>query len=294
MSQISIDAKRSDFDKSFARIINRTHLDYVTTFDDFLTFVIGSWTFNPEPNPQWRYDMEVNKLFHDCMCKMILYVKEGIDDNGWYDAFGDFFMEVIGRNSQSYRGQFFTPNSLCNLLAQISLPDGAETKEPTWNVRGFGKRLICNDPTCGSGRLLLAAHAEMVSRKARPMYFIAEDIDRICCKMTAINFMLHGMFGEVVCHDTLIHPDCCEEGYVINETLYPIPALPSIRKDNDASHFMACLLSKEMRELPASKVESDVITDKLSASNIPSAKTSRKPRKVIKNIPQQLSLNLFD
>lgn len=47
------------------------------------------------------------------------------------------------------------------------------------------------DPTCGSGRLLLAYHARNPGN-----YLIGEDINRTCCLMTVCNMLIHGCVGK--------------------------------------------------------------------------------------------------
>lgn len=61
-----------------------------------------------------------------------------------------------------------------------------------------GKGLNFGDPACGSGRFLIAAHAKFPGN-----YCCGEDIDRTCALMTVCNFILHGVNGEVIWHDSL-------------------------------------------------------------------------------------------
>ena len=46
------------------------------------------------------------------------------------------------------------------------------------------KKRIC-DPTCGSGRLLLAYHVRHLGN-----YLVAEDVSRTCCLMTVCNMLI--------------------------------------------------------------------------------------------------------
>jgi hypothetical protein len=57
--------------------------------------------------------------------------------------------------------------------------------------------------------------------------------------MSAVNLAMHGCFGEIVCHNTLSEPDVVRAGYIINETMYPIPTpVPSIRRCTDPHAFV--------------------------------------------------------
>jgi type I restriction-modification system DNA methylase subunit len=105
------------------------------------------------------------------------------DGEGFKDPFGDLFMEYI---SNDKNGQFFTPESLCDLKAQMTCPD-------------LQKGQTVSDPACGSGRNLLAA-----AKIEREAIFYAADIDLLCTKMTVINYMLNCMVGEVVQMDSIL------------------------------------------------------------------------------------------
>mgnify|MGYP000858492356 FL=1 len=38
-------------------------------------------------------------------------------------------------------------------------------------------------------------------------YYVAEDIDKTCCMMTVVNFLMHGIQGEVIHHDSLMQEE---------------------------------------------------------------------------------------
>ena len=84
-----------------------------------------------------------------------------------------------------------------------------------------GQRI--GDPTCGSGRLLLAYHAHNPGN-----YLVGEDISRTCCMMTVCNMLVHGCVGEVICHDSL-QPKAFTDGWKVNQAL-PLTGIPSIRR----------------------------------------------------------------
>lgn len=130
-------------------------------------------------------------------------VAKKIDEGCWIDVFGNIYEEMYqSKGKSSMLGQFFTPPGLCDLMANMN--------EPTDGKIG--------DPACGSGRTLLAAYVN--NKKA---YYIGEDIDGISCKMCALNLMIHGAKGRVICHDTLNSPVFFNWGYEINEVRYPFP-----------------------------------------------------------------------
>lgn len=286
MSDYVSSPELKEFEKQFNHIVNVTHHDAITVFDDLLTYIICSFNPEPKPNPQWKYTKEQNALFYGLMVEWLRVLQRMIDSRGWYDAFGDFFMSNVGKTSQQYKGQFFTPHTICDFMAKIALDDKDETTEPHIVCNGFGKRVVVNDCACGSARMLLAAHATNCERGHRPYYFIAEDIDRICCKMAAINMCAHGMFGEVVLHDTLCEPIKAHVGYIVNEGLYPFPGCPTIRViENDPMRFISCRAAMGWMAEATKRTET---------VKVPEEVKDKAPKEQKKQIPEQLTLNFFD
>ena len=79
-----------------------------------------------------------------------------------------FTMEV----TRGENGQFFTPDTVCEMMAQMTLGEPSEEK------------VSISDPCCGSGRMLIAA------QKIYPnAVFVATDIDPRCAKMTTLNML---------------------------------------------------------------------------------------------------------
>lgn len=123
------------------------------------------------------------------------------------DVLGTIYEELyLTKNKAGDLGQFFTPTDVCEVIANIFGVNDNPTS-------------TCNDPACGSGRMLIANHMMSESKKH---YYIAEDVDPLMCKMCALNMMIHGMLGHVVCHDTLKNPDTFLVKYQINEVRFPL------------------------------------------------------------------------
>jgi hypothetical protein len=98
------------------------------------------------------------------------------------DILGDVF---CGGVSFGENGQFFTPDCICQMMAQMQIsPDDT------------GKRIL--DPACGSGRTLLAA-ADINPNNE----FYGVDVDIRCVRMTAINLALRNLYGWVTWGNTL-------------------------------------------------------------------------------------------
>jgi type I restriction enzyme M protein len=174
-------------------ILGRRH-NYVTVFDDYLSSLVNFFT---PPNQHGfgtecfkKYDDKERVIFSDMLKETVRVYNQMItsEDNSWYDLFGELYMFLSSKGKAQALGQFFTPVHLVNMMVQL-----------TYDKSMTGQGLKISDPTCGSGRTLIAFHAHCPGN-----YVFGEDIDLICCKMSLINFLFHGCEGEVVWHDSLL------------------------------------------------------------------------------------------
>ena len=209
--------------------------DNKQVLDDLLTYIICYFDPFPKKNPQWTYTKEQNVKFYEMMAEYIRIMDEELKHKEWFDAWGDLFMSLTTKGGA--KGQFFTPTQICDMMAKMEIDTD---KLPEKSCGGFGNRIAIADPAAGSSRCLLAAHARFIHDQKKPPYLVAEDVDRMCCKMSAVNMMMHGCFGEVVCHDTLADPKGLKIGYIINEGMYPFyPGLPTIRTSQETKDFVS-------------------------------------------------------
>ena len=244
------------------------------TLSALLDYIISYCDPEGKPVDGWRYTKEQNQGFFSMMSTYFNIMQDALSSDGWHDAFGDLFMEWAG--SKNALGQCFTPASICDMMADITFGD-TKPDIPQMSCNGFGRRITVSDCACGSGRLLLAAASKLERIGAEKPYLIGEDIDAMCCKQTAINMMIHGCYGEVICHDTLCEPGEARFGYIVNEGLYPFPALPTIRRFTDSNVFVGCRLwkaRKEAKETP--RIEEKVIVEPVKAA-APAAKPKAAP-----------------
>jgi hypothetical protein len=103
------------------------------------------------------------------------------------DILGDLFEGAV---TYGEAGQYFSPASVAQLLATITVDPDARPRQD--------QPIYIHDPCCGTGRMLLEAakvnhHAELVG----------QDIDARCTKITAINMGLRGLYGWVICGNSL-------------------------------------------------------------------------------------------
>lgn len=164
-------------------------LEVSRVFDDLLRYMIHGYTLPGQPGLiDWRYTKEQNAVFYEMCVQIVLIMQRELKHKLWFDIFGNIYEELIASKSRrSNSGQFFTPESLCDLMTEICQGEEKQT----------GK--LISDCACGSGRTLLAHHVRNLGN-----YYVAEDIDKTCAMMCVCNFLLHGVMGEVIWHNSLI------------------------------------------------------------------------------------------
>lgn len=103
------------------------------------------------------------------------------------DVLGDLFQSAV---SHQERGQFFTPESLTTILAELTVGSPTDSAEQS--------EITISDPCCGTGRMLLAAAERHPNARLHGV-----DIDARCAKISAINLGLRQCYGWIVCGNTL-------------------------------------------------------------------------------------------
>ena len=177
--------------KPLELMMNRFVMDYsvdiTTAFNGLLDYIIGYFDPTGAPIEGWPFKREQNKRMYEMMFQYITIMDEQLAHKQWFDAWGDLFMALYANGAD--KNQFFTPPSLVNMMTEVAMNN---LGEPTHDVLGFGRRHIINDPSCGSSRNLLAGFSKYVYLYDRKPYLSGEDIDSLCCKMSAVNMMMHG------------------------------------------------------------------------------------------------------
>ncbi len=184
------------FNKLFEALLYRH--DVPTVFDDFLTLTLSALAIGRAESVYEetikRYRPEDQSMFGRMFAELFLaYDERSSPDGGWADILGHFFEEHNGKFGRDARGQFFTPETVCNFMAQITAADAvADGDEP----------ITVNDCAVGSGRNLIA-HSRLHPSNRTRCFYVGQDIDHRCVKMTAINMAMYGMRGVSIHMDTL-------------------------------------------------------------------------------------------
>lgn len=164
-----------------------------TVFSDFLTLAtyslhpqtIRSPGIDPDAENEAEYLAVAGRYQRkelDQMAELMGLLMFQASAKPYSDLVGEYFQEHVTRGRN---GQYFTPDTICRMMAQMTGGEACEGK-------------TVNDPACGSGRMLLS-----FAEDAPKNHFFASDVDANCARMTALNFYLNGMTGEVVQMNTL-------------------------------------------------------------------------------------------
>lgn len=215
--------------KQFATVMDKLayrNVSYSDVFSDMLDYMIACFLTTGDKERaeqlQKKYEQDYG-LFDELLKEYLFCLNHVLSGNrNWYDGLGILYETISSRWKSSALGQFFTPTSLVDVMTLITLGE---------DEQGFGKRVL--DNCCGSGRMLISAHAH-----APGNYQFGCDIDPICTKMSAINMMLHGCVGEACCMDSLAYT--WKFGYKINTHLnrVGVPTIERIENFEDSYFYV--------------------------------------------------------
>jgi type I restriction enzyme M protein len=163
-------------------------------FDDLLEMTICAFSYGTMEERYLEiaknYNPDEMNLFAHALGALVLdYENCATPDGGWDDVLGTYFETCNSMSTAQRMGQFFTPVSVCDLMAKIVQ---GEIKVDT---------TIC-DPCCGSGRNLIAHSRLAPSNRLKGMYF-GMDLDRRCVNMCTINMVMYGLRGIVIHMNTI-------------------------------------------------------------------------------------------
>jgi N-6 DNA Methylase len=164
--------------------------NYSQVFEDFLDFCIYYLSLGLENDNGERLEKTYKEEGLKQMMKLFEMLGEGSED--FQDLLGTIYMEISSQYKASAMGQFFTPGNISAMVAEMIIGDIDTERE--------GQKI--GDPSCGSGIMLLKAAKKFGDNRSKQV-FIGSDLDRICCKMCAVNMSLNTIPGAVYHMNTL-------------------------------------------------------------------------------------------
>lgn len=211
-----------DFVKYLTEVSDNHGVKQEERLDAFCDFIISMFSTDSYKTEGFKPDVATpeNNDYVTLVSIWCWMVAKEMEKGDYLDLFGQLYEQMfLLKSKASSNGQFFTPDSLCRLMSDITDADVEENVSDSGLVR-------VNDPSCGSARTLLAHFMRKTHDNpalAGHYYYEAADIDLPTCKMAACNMMIHGMQGKVVCQDQLALPTPTAIFY-INEVRYPFPS----------------------------------------------------------------------
>ena len=208
-----------DFVKYLTEVSDNHCVKQEERLDAFCDFIINLFSTKSYKQEGFKPDVATpeNEDYIALVSLWCEIVADEMDKGRFFDLFGHLYEQMfLLKSKASSNGQFFTPDDLCMLMADITDADVEEKESDRGLVR-------VNDPACGSARTLLAHFMRKTHDNpalAGKYFYEAADIDLPTCKMASCNMMIHGMQGRVVCQDQLSLPKPTAIFY-INEVRYP-------------------------------------------------------------------------
>jgi len=182
------------FQKELEKVSRRHSIGNV--FDDFLQMAVCAFAMQ-RMEPEYleacrRYDKQELEEICGALGALILDYEDESDDGGaWDDILGKYFEEVNSKSQASHSGQFFTPTHICDLMAKLTY--GNEEPENTITV---------SDPCCGSSRNLIA-HSRLTAKMRFKAFYVGQDLDYRCVKMSVLNLVFYGLSGVIIHMNTI-------------------------------------------------------------------------------------------
>lgn len=112
------------------------------------------------------------------------------------DLLGDayeYLMRNFASESGKSKGQFYTPAEVSRILAKVVSAGSATSSDQT-----------IYDPTCGSGSLLLKAHAEAQTTSGLDLAVYGQEMDNATAALSKMNMILHGVEGAEIWQDNTL------------------------------------------------------------------------------------------
>lgn len=153
-----------------------------------------------------RYGKDEQMIFP----KLAAYTTMALDANPEQDFLGKMFMDLGLGNSSV--GQFFTPYSVCQLMADVVTSDLDSNLQGKLEKQGY---ISLADECCGAGATLIAA-INTIKRKMekatpsmnfqRHLLVVGQDIDETVALMCYIQISLLGVAGYIKVGNSITDP----------------------------------------------------------------------------------------
>lgn len=179
--------------------------DFITMFACALSNSIDKSHYEERERLYLETIKKYGKREQDLFPKFTAYTVMALNENPEQDFLGSIFMLLNLGNK--YKGQFFTPYHLCELMAEVTMYDVVQKVK----TEGY---ISINDPCCGGGATLIASINSAKKKLEKNnlnyqdhVFVAAQDIDITVALMCYIQLSLLGVAGYVKVGDSLMTKD---------------------------------------------------------------------------------------
>ncbi|MDG9857398.1 N-6 DNA methylase [Pseudomonas nitroreducens] len=203
-SPLSPESHRKNIVKLLERASRRHHLwDVFGDFVEMAAIAVSNGVDLAQREPREarymalirRYEPEEQKLFPQMLAELTMALEFGPDD-----VLGKVFGELELGNAA--RGQFFTPYSVCALMARQQVGDGDDLRRHIAS-KGF---ITLLEPAVGAGAMVIAM-AEALQQEGlsyqNHMHVTAQDIDSRAVHMSYLQLSLLHIPATIILGNTL-------------------------------------------------------------------------------------------
>ena len=162
-----------------------------------------------------RHAAEREKLYQDIrrgytdqqgtlFARLFAVTMEALEENPFQDFLGEMYMRCELGND--HIGQFFTPFSICKMMARAALSSQEATIREALDESGY---ISLVDPCVGGGAMMIAGAAaliEMGINYQQCAIFAGQDLDDTTAMTAYIQLSLIGCPGYVIVGDSLREP----------------------------------------------------------------------------------------
>lgn len=139
-----------------------------------------------------RWDREAANEFAEAFAMLVA----GMTEEPYRDLMGPVYMELGSRSTQSWNGEFYTPQEVCDLMARMNFQ--GVTIPPD-------RPIEIAEPACGAGAMMLSVAKAVKDAGYSPLNMRATcvDVSRLACDMCYVNLTLWGIPATVIHGNTL-------------------------------------------------------------------------------------------
>jgi type I restriction-modification system DNA methylase subunit len=139
-----------------------------------------------------RWDADSMQLFKEGFAFLV----ESMEQEPYSDILGPVYMELGSSSGQKWNGEFYTPPSICKLMAGMTLQTVVIPPD---------RPLELLEPACGAGGMVLSAAEMLIDQGYSPlnMQVTCIDISRLACEMAYLNLTLWNIPATIIHGNTL-------------------------------------------------------------------------------------------